>query len=273
MGRGESGITGLYHMKLKSIVVALCLFPATVLTVFGGIKIKGANGTEVEFSALFDAKPTGMVALLSPDASAITMPWAKIDLEDLKTSQPEIYKAYEKALATQKDQPLGMGLAAEMLSLGQLADALKQAVKDPYYWPYLNYSYQTIYVDSDGKTTTRTYTTTSRYPIGYVYTNTPYVLLKRMRDAADDKSKKMLFSMFQNGGYGSYGINTMLERIDYTIGKIPPAKMFPRDSKTLLLVQESLRFRKTVEAMLTADTLSNEHQSTIKSYFNLIGIE
>ncbi|MBC8127120.1 MAG: hypothetical protein H8M99_08265 [Gloeobacteraceae cyanobacterium ES-bin-144] len=257
---------------MRTLIVAL-LATQAALTSFGGVKIKGSNGTEVEFSAIFDAKPAGMVALLSPESSAITVPWTKIDLETLKTGQPEIYKAYEKALATQKDQPLGMGLASEMLSLGQLPEALKQAVKDPYYWPYSNYSYQTVYIDSSGKTSTRSYTTSTRYPPGYISSNTPFVILKRIRDTSEDKAKKELLYRFQNGGYGSYGVNTMLERLEYTVGRIPTAKMFPRDAQTIRLVQESTKFRKMVEGMLTADTITSDHQSAIKSYFSLIGIE
>jgi len=259
-------------MKLKTLL-AILLSIHTTLIAFGGIKIKGSNGTEVEFAALFDAKPSGMVALLTPDGVAITVPWTKINLDDLKVTQPEIHKAYEKAIATQKDQPLGMGLASEMLSLGQLQEALKQAVKDPYYWPYSNYSYQTVYTDSMGKTITRSYTTSTRYPPGYISSNTPFVILKRIRDVSDDKAKKELLYRFRNGGYGSYGVNTMLERIGYTVGRIPPAKMFPRDAQTIRLVQESSKFRKMVEDMLTADALTSDHQSAIKSYFNLIGIE
>ncbi len=95
----------------------LSVFLLSALSALAGIKIKGANGTEIEFVALFDAKPAGLVALDSSDSSAVTIPWAKIDLTALKTAQPEINKAYEKAVATQKDQPLGMGIANGMLSL------------------------------------------------------------------------------------------------------------------------------------------------------------
>ncbi|MFA6290001.1 MAG: hypothetical protein WC661_21665 [Opitutaceae bacterium] len=259
---------------MNKLPVTLSLFLLSTLSAFAGIKIKGANGTEIEFVALFDAKPAGLVALVSPDSSAITIPWAKIDLAALKTAQPEINKAYEKAVATQKDQPLGMGIADGMLSLGQLPDALKQAVKDPYYWPYSNYSYQTVYTDSEGKSITRTYTTntTARYPTGYVYTNAPYVILKQMRDVQDDSEKKRLFDRFKNGGYGSYGLTTMVERIDYVLGRIPPEKMFPRQAKEIVLIQSSLKFKKTVEDMMTATSLTADHQSTIKTYFALIGI-
>lgn len=254
-------------------ITAISLFLLVSLDAFSGIKIKGSNGNEVEFVALFDARPAGLVALTNPDATAITIPWSKIDLQALKATQPEINKAYEKAVATQKDQPLGMGLADSMLSLSQLPDALKQALKDPYNWPYINYSYQTIYTDSDGKTTTRTYTHSYRPGYGYISSNAPFVLLKQMRDVQDDKDKKRLFYSFKNGGYGSYGLNSMIERIDYVLNKIPPEKMFPRQAKEVTLIQATIKFKKTIEDMMTADTLTADHQSVIRSYFSQVGID
>jgi hypothetical protein len=263
--------TNTFIVMNKTISVLIFLLPT--LSAVAGIKIKGASGSEVEFAALFDARASGLLALATPDSTAITIPWSKIDLPALKESQPEVYKAYEKAIATQKDQPLGMGLADSMLSLSQLPDALKQAVKDPYNWPYSNYSYQTIYTDSAGKSTTRTYTNVTRYPVGYVTTNTPYIILKQMRDMQDDKQKKILFYRFTNGGYGSYGCNAMIERIDYVLGKIPPEKMFTRQAKEQMLILSAIEFKKTIEAMQSAENLTVDHQSKIKSFFTKIGID
>lgn len=259
-------------MKKTTISILCLLLPA--LNAIAGIKIKGANGSEVEFTALFDARPAGLLALISPDSSAITIPWSKIDLLALKESQSEIFKSYETAIATQKDQPLGMGLASSMLSLSQLPDALKQAVKDPYNWPYSNYSYQTVYTDSSGKSVTRTYTNVAtRYPNGYMPSNTPYIILKQLKNIQDDKQKKILFSSFKSSGYSAYGLNSMIERIDFVLGKIPPEKMFPRQPKEKILILSAIEFKKTIEAMQTADTLTADHQGDIKDFFSKIGIE
>ena len=239
-----------------------------------GIKIKGVNGIEAEFVALFDARPDGLVALVSPDSAAITIPWSKIDIQSLKNLHPEVNKAYEKTIATQKDQPLGMGLAEDMLSLSQLPEALKQAVKNPYDWPYINYSYQTVVTDSDGKSTTRTYVnTTTRYAYGYISPSGPYVILKKLRDVRDDRQKKELFSSFKNGGMGSYGLDSMIERFDYVMSKIPPEKMFPRPSKEIMLIQAAVEFRKVIEQMQLADFLTVDHQSSIKIFFGKIGVD
>jgi hypothetical protein len=195
-------------------------------------------------------------------------------MQNLKNIHPEVSKAYEKAVATQKDQPLGMGIAEGMLSLSQLPEALKQAVKDPYDWPFLNYSYQTVYTDSDGKSTTRTYVnTTTRYNFGYISPNGPYVILKKLRDARDDKQKKELFSVFKNDGFGSYGLNSMIERFDYVMSKIPPEKMFPRQAKELMLIQAAIAFRKVIQEMQLSDYLSVDHQRDISVFFGKIGID
>jgi len=259
---------------MKNRIAGILIFIICISKLVAGIKIKGLNGTEVEFSALFDARPTGLVVLASPDASAITIPWGKIDLKELKDSQPEIFKAYEQAIATQKDQPLGMGLAESMLSLGQLPDALKQAVRDPYNWPYEYYSYQTIYVDGQGKMVTRVYVNKyPNYPYGYISPYSPYIILKRMRDVQDDRTKKELFAQFKNGGYGTYGFNSMMERIDYVLTKIPPERMFPRKADEKILIQSVMQFKKTIEKMMTEDALTADAQSVIKNFLGKIGID
>jgi hypothetical protein len=262
-------------MKHVSARLAFILASLAPFQAVANVTINGANGNQVVFTAVFDATPSGLIALLKPDDSAITVPWNKIDLEHLKKHQPSIFRAYEKALATEIPQPLGLGLASEMLSLPQLPEALKQAIKDPYYWPYYSYSLETVVTNPDGTTTThkRTTRTTPVYHSSYVVGNKPFIILKRLRDAEDDKSKKLHFLNFKDGAYYSYGVNTMVERIDYTLSRLPPAKMFPRDPQTIRLVQESIKFRKTIEELQTAETFTADHQNTIKSYFTLLGIE
>lgn len=241
---------------------------------FAGVLIRGANGTDVDFVAIFDAKPVGLVALVKPDGTVITVPWDKIDLLHLKAAHPQIHGAYEKALATQTDQPLGLGLAEDMLSLSQLPNAIRQAVKDPYTWPYSNYSYETTYTDSTGRSVTRTQTTRyTQTPTVYSSATTPFIVLRRLKDAQDDSQKKELTFMLKGGGYGTYGINTMLERLDYAVSKLPPAKMFPRDGKTSTLVMETTIFRRKMEEMIAADTLSYDHQAAIKRFFTAINLD
>jgi hypothetical protein len=266
----QSHSTLMISVALKSSFFLL----VSSLAVSAGIFIRGANGVEVEFAAVFDAKPVGLVALLKPDGVVMTVGWDKIDLESLKAENPRIHEAYEKALATESEQPLGLGLAQDMLSLSQLDEAITQAVKDPYDWPYSSYSYETTYTDASGKTVTRTQTTTRHINHSGSYSNyAPYVLLRRIRDAKEDSQKKELLLMLKGSGYSSYGVNTMQERIKSALSKIPSAKMFPRDGRTATLISEAGLFTRKIEDLLTADTISFEHQAVIKRFFDLLKID
>jgi hypothetical protein len=161
-----------------------------------------------------------------------------------------------------------------MLSLSQLDDALIQAIKDPNDWPYSAYSYETTYTDSSGKTVTRSQTTT-RYinqPAGYS-NNSPFILLRRIRDAKEDVQKKELLAMIKGSGYSTNGVNTMQERIKSVLTKIPPAKMFPRDGRASTLITEAGIFARKIDELMVANTVSFDHQSAIKRFFDILKIE
>lgn len=253
------------------VMIALLIAPAAITT---GTVIKGTNGTEIDFVAIFDATPKGLLALTKPDATAMNIPWERIDLDHLKTTQAVIFSAYQKTLATQKVQPIGLGLAESLISLSQLKDAMKQAVKDPYYWPYgygygYGYAYTTTTTGPDGQTTTRNHTTTVRYPNGYVSSNTPFLILKRMRDAKDDKEKREILQRLQSRGYG---IEMMLEKMDSVLDKIPPEKMFKREAQDITLIKETERFKSKIRDLLEAQALSSDDQSFIGGYLKLLGV-
>lgn len=255
--------------NLILLLAAYGLFFAT-LQLNAGTKIKGVTGQEVEFSAIFDASTEGLVVLVAPDSTAITVAWSKIDMIDLKIKQPNIYSAYEKALATQKIQPIGLGLAESLISLSQLKDAMKQAIKDPNYWPYGNYgySYSTTTTGPDGQTSTRNYSTTVvTRRSGYISTNTPYIVLKQIRDAKSDAQKKELLQKIRG-----YGLEVMIERMDSVLEKIPPPKMFKRSSSDSAIVGETIKFKSKMRDLLEASSISPDDQSFISSYFRLLEI-
>ena len=255
-------------------LLATAAFLIASASVTTGTIIKGANGTEIDFVAIFDATPKGLLALTAPDATAMNIPWERIDLDHLKTNQAVVFAAYQKALATQKVQPIGLGLAESLISLSQLKDAMKQAVKDPYYWPYgygYGYTYTTTTTGPNGQTSTRNYTTstTVRYPNGYVASNTPFLILKRLRDAKDDKEKREILQRFQSRGYG---IEMMLEKMDSVLDKIPPEKMFKREAQDITLIKETERFKSKIRDLMEAQSLSSDDQSFINGYLKLLGV-
>ena len=208
------------HFRMSSALRHLlgglfCLAVAPGLAL-AGITITGSTGTSVDFAAIFEAAPQGLVVLRTPDSAAITVPWTKIDLVKLKADNPQIADAYELAVAKQVAQPLGLGLAEKILSLSQVRAALVQALKDPYTWPW-SYNSTTTFVDSNGRTSTRSSTSTvvSNYPRGYQSSNGPFVALRKLVEAVDDKSKKAALQRFNSQGYYyTWGIDAMLEDID-----------------------------------------------------------
>lgn len=260
-----------FHPLLSTVALLIASATASPATI-----IKGANGTEIDFVAIFDATPKGLMALTTPDATAMNIPWERIDLEHLKANQAVVFGAYQKAIATQKIQPIGLGLAESMISLSQLKDAMKQAVKDPYYWQYgygygYGYTYTTTTTGPDGQTSTRNYTTstTVRYPNGYIPSNTPFLILKRLRDAKDDKEKREILQRLQSRGYG---IEMMLEKMDSVLEKIPPEKMFKREAQDITLIKETERFKSKIRDLLEAQSVSADDQSFINGYLKLLGV-
>lgn len=64
----------------------------------GAVPLKGSNGKVVEFAEILSAGPQGLKARLQAGGAELNIGWEKLDLEYLKTSRPEIFSAYEKAL-------------------------------------------------------------------------------------------------------------------------------------------------------------------------------
>lgn len=261
------------HFKFPSLLATTALLITSASPAFATI-IKGSNGTEIDFVAIFDATPKGLLALTTPESTAMNIPWERIDLDHLKANQAVVFGAYQKAIATQKVQPIGLGLAEGLISLSQLKDAMKQAVKDPYYWPYgygYGYTYTTTTTGPDGQTSTRNYTTTTtvRYPNGYIPSNTPFLILKRLRDAKDDREKRETLQRLQSRGYG---IEMMLEKMDSVLDKIPPEKMFKREAQDITLIKETDRFKSKIRDLLEAQSISIDDQSFIGNYLKLLGV-
>ena len=76
---------------LLIVFIALLLF-ATALS--GSISITGSSGKVVEFAGIVSASPEGLIASIQAGGDWITIPWEKIELDELKAENPEIHAAY-----------------------------------------------------------------------------------------------------------------------------------------------------------------------------------
>lgn len=256
------------------LAVAICV-SSTSMSAGAPTILKGQNGQEAEFVAVFDATPEVLIVLATPEATAIRVPWQKIDLDDLKTRNGPIFAAYQKAVATGKTQPLGLGLAENMLSLSQLPAALKQAVSNPSEWPFEYYSpyvytYRTTTTNAAGEVSVQTRTVAYKTTANYPYTSRVYLTLKKLRDSKDDKEKKEILDTLKSY---STGLDLMMERIDWAMERIPPEKMFKREASHLALIRAAGRFKEKIRALQSATIITFEDQAVVKEFFTLLDVK
>lgn len=249
-------------MPIKALITLLC-----GLIVTSGVRadttITGASGLEATFAAVFEATPKGLLVLRNPEDAAMEIPWDKIDLNKLKAANAQIYSAYELAVAKQANQPLELGLASSILTLSQVKEAVIQALKDPYVWPW-NYSSGTLIVGG-------------RRSIAIIhpadFAISPIVALRRLVDAVDDRSKQAALEQFKlQSYYNSCGIEAMLGRLDDVMSRLPTERMFPRQPRDNILIQNLDQFRKRIRAINQALVLSGDDQRAITEFLKQLGL-
>ncbi len=249
-------------MPTKGLITLLCGLIVTA-GALADTKITGASGLEANFVAVFEATPKGLLVLRNPDDAAMEIPWDKIDLPKLKDANAPIYDAYELALAKQENQPLGLGLAAKIMTLSEVKTAVIQALKDPYVWPW-NHSSGTLVVGIRGGFAVI-------HPADFAIS--PIVALKRLTDAVDDRAKQEALAQFRlQSYYNSCGIEAMLGRLDDVVSRLPTEKMFPRQTQDRVLIQNLDLFRKKIRAINQALVLSVDDQRTIAEFLKQLGI-
>lgn len=92
----------------------------------GPVRLAGANGREVDFAGIWEARPDGLVVLTEADAPLTLVAWDKFDLARLKTDQPGIDAARQRALFLRSAQPVNLGLFAGILTPTQAGTELNR---------------------------------------------------------------------------------------------------------------------------------------------------
>ncbi len=82
----------------------------------GPVRLVGANGREVDFAGVWEARPDGLVVVTQPAAPLTLVPWEKFALARLKTDQPAIDAARQRAVFLRSPQPVNLGLFAGLLT-------------------------------------------------------------------------------------------------------------------------------------------------------------
>ena len=109
---------------------APALPPSPVAAPDGPVRLAGANGREVDFAGVWEARPEGLVVVTAADAPLTLVNWEKFDLARLKTEQPSLDAARQRALFLRSPQPVNLGLFAGLLTPAQAGSELRRILDD-----------------------------------------------------------------------------------------------------------------------------------------------
>jgi hypothetical protein len=253
---------------LKRGVVAALIWSCATLGM-QAVPIQGINGTVIDFTGVFDAKPEGLVAVTTAESTAMTVPWDRIDLEHLKENQPDIHAAYERAKSTGRMQPLGMGIAENMLSLELLESAIKYTLTQRARWPYTGYA---LVVKKAGVGDARVLTYDDALEQNLLVrgaTSATYTLMIELRDVTFDADKASAHNALIRS---RKQVIDSIRQLDYILAQVPPATMVKRTPRQSQVIFATQSFMKAIDAAMTKKDFQPSLQSEIKTYFTLLKV-
>ena len=116
-------------MKPRLLFTLLCL---TSLALFAeDIKLTGTNGRTVEFAGIWEARPEGLIVVTTAESAPVIVTWDKFDLTKLKTEQPSLYAARQRAVFLRSAQPVNLGLFADILTSTQVGSEIRRLLDEP----------------------------------------------------------------------------------------------------------------------------------------------
>ena len=95
------------------------------------VSLTGANGRRVEFAGIWEARPEGLMIVTHAEASPAVVTWDKFDLAKLKTEQPALDAARQRAIFLRSAQPVNLGLFASILTPAQVGSELRRVLDTP----------------------------------------------------------------------------------------------------------------------------------------------
>lgn len=92
------------------------------------VRLTGANGKEVDFAGIWEARPEGLVVVTTAESPTATVPWDRFDLPALARAQPVIEAARQRAVFLRTAQPLNLGLFNGLLTAAQAGEELRRSL-------------------------------------------------------------------------------------------------------------------------------------------------
>ncbi|GHB94991.1 hypothetical protein [Cerasicoccus arenae] len=118
-------------MKLAIYIISALFAMLNV----SAVEIKGANGRSVDFAGILKASEAGLTVKVTSDSTPMLVAWEKIDLDDLKTSQPDIYRAYTQSSLGQKEVILKLGIYENYQTYDETIASLRKDLETEFHVP------------------------------------------------------------------------------------------------------------------------------------------
>lgn len=274
-------------MNPRLFLASLLIAPVTLVA--DDVKLTGANGRSVEFAGIWEARPEGLVVVTTAESSPVIVSWDKFDLAKLKTEQPSLHAARQRAVFLRSAQPVNLGLFADILTSTQVGSEVRRLLDTP----------STVKVPIAFRTTTETVVQAQQvviYPSvwdGLVIlppvsainqrsktetetrqitpdeiTTTPRRVLQQLAryDGVLASDRRALFELNK---VNPKLLEEAAQGIERVRASLPPKDFFANDPLLQTLPQRLTEAVITIRELPTVQTLSRAQQDRIRDFLNL----
>ena len=253
------------------------------------VTLTGINRREVEFAGIWEARPEGLVVVTTAESEPVTVPWSKFDLAKLKTEQPSLEAARQRAVFLRSAQPVNLGLFARILTPAQVGSEIARVLDVP----------ATVKVPVAFRTTTETVVQSQLvtiYPTvydGLVITPPVTAVNQRSRTETETRQitpdeltttpRRVIYQLTRTDGVlqsdrrALFELNKVnpklleetaqgLERIR---ASLPPRRFLPNDPTLQTLDQRLAEAIATIRDIPSGQTISRAQQDKLKAFLAL----
>lgn len=256
------------------------------------VRLTGSNGREVEFAGIWEARPEGLVVLATAEDQPVTVAWEKLDLERLKTTQPALEAARQRARFLRSPQPVNLGLFAGLLTPAQAGTELRHlldtalVLKVPVRYRITTTSTNTTTLipprpiiynglvlppPPDAPTfvaqTNKTVSETRFSPDEFATTPRRTLEVLARTDGIAAQDRRDLFDLVKTNPELLETVAGGLERI---LASLPPRHLLPKDPTVITFVQRVPEFAAGLRALGTAITINYADQVLIRDLLRLV---
>jgi hypothetical protein len=277
-----------------AMIKRLVSFTALSLSLFAfahaeSVKLTGANGRAVEFAGIWEARPEGLVVVTSAESAPVIVAWDKFDLAKLKTEQPALDAARQRAVFLRSSQPVNLGLFAEILTSTQVGSELRRVLDEP----------STVKVPVAFRTTTETVVqaqVVTIYPTVWDGLVVPPVTAINQRSKTETETRQITpdeitttprrilqqlsrtegvlasdrRALFELNKVNPKLLEDAAQGIERIRASLPPKQFLANDPTLQTLSQRLTEAASTLRDLTTGQTVSRAQQDRIRDFLTLV---